>query len=211
MLNQSTPKRAQLTRNCEWLQPVVTFPDLNCARELKLTPPEKAVLMQLANITNRAHHARVSISTLVEWTSFSHTTVLRALDRLEARKLIVRHRSLRRRATTYELCLPEYEGAKRARLKRQKGFDFEDEYHREHVGSQRTNRSNGANQAQSHSDNNVGSGRTPFRKSPVYITGASPRPAEQDKAHHDNRGYAPTSDRLGELLAELEPEPSEKT
>jgi DNA-binding MarR family transcriptional regulator len=210
LLNRRTHRRGQLARNFSRLQSVVTFPDLNCARELKLTPPEKSVLMQLANITNRAHQARVSISTLVEWTSFSHTTVLRALDRLEARRLIVRNRSPRRRATTYELCLPEYEGARRARLKRQRGFDFEDERDRGRVGSQRTNSGNGANQAQSHAGNGVGSGRTTFRKSPVYITGASPTPTQDDKAQQNHRGYVPTSDRLGELLADLEPEPSDE-
>lgn len=97
--------------------------DLNCARELFLPPIEKALLMQLANISKPDKPAFVTIETLVQWSSYSHATVLRALNGLEERGLIFRRRGARGRATGYILKLPDYEKSHRARLARQKGWD----------------------------------------------------------------------------------------
>lgn len=176
----------------------MTFRDLNCARELELTPKEKAVLMQLANITSPTGRARATISILVEWTSFSRPSVVRALDQLEERGLIVRHRPGRRRSSFYDLRLPDYESAKAARIERQRGRAPKD--------SQRTKRSVTVTPQKSHSDTTDESGRATIRNLPVNITGSSPAPTQQDKTPRNHGGFMPTNDRLDQILTNLRPD-----
>jgi hypothetical protein len=161
----------------------VSFDDLNCARELDLPMPEKCVLLTLANISKKvSHRATVSISTLVQWSSCSHTTVLRALKALEKKQLIIRHRSARRRATTYELRLPDYPTARHARQIRQSGWAPSEPTRNGKVGSLRTNGGAVVNQRLDRRDTSDGPPRTSLRSSPVTITGSSPagpRPAKE--------------------------------
>ena len=171
----------------------MSFDDLNCARELDLPMPEKCVLLTLANISKKvSHRATVSISTLVQWSSCSHSTVLRALRGLERKQLITRHQSPRRRATTYELHLPDYVTARRARQIRQFGSAPDEPTRNGKVGSLGANGSVAVNQSLDQHDTNVGSPQTPLRSSPVTNTGSSPA------------GPKPAKEGLGRLMEKLQ-------
>jgi hypothetical protein len=154
--------------------------------------------MQLANITSPTGRARATISLLVEWTSFSRPSVVRALDQLEERGLIVRHRPGHRRSSYYDLHLPDYETAKSARKERQRGRAPKD--------SQRTKRSVTVTPQKSHRDISDESGRATIRNLPVNITGLSPEPTRQDKTPRTHGGFVPTSDRLDNILNGLQPD-----
>lgn len=68
-------------------------PITNLCRPIKLTPPQKCVLMALADRANDAGQAWPSIAWLGEWTCFGRTAVIEALKGLESLGLITMARS----------------------------------------------------------------------------------------------------------------------
>ena len=68
-------------------------PITNLCRPLKLTPPQKCVLMALADRANDAGQAWPSIAWLGEWTCYGRTAVIQALKGLESLGLITMTRS----------------------------------------------------------------------------------------------------------------------
>jgi DNA-binding MarR family transcriptional regulator len=152
----------------------VSNQDLNCARELLLQPTEKALLMQLANISKPGKPVFVTIETLVQWSSYSHATVLRALNGLEKLGLIVRRRGARGRATGYTLTLPDYEKSRQARLARQKGWDHSEPMTMGGGGAQRDTNRLAVNQQGFPTETKKGSHGSSLPDSPVFITGSSP-------------------------------------
>lgn len=177
--------------------------DLNRARELLLKPIEKGVLMQLANISKPDRHVFVTIETLVQWSSLSHASVLRALNGLERLGLIVRWRGARGRATGYILKLPDDKESRRARLARQKGKDHGEPIALGGDDAQRDTDRLTVNQQGSPTDPKNGSQRSSLPLSPVFITGSSP---ESTRTPATPRGQVSVSDRLDELLAQLRAE-----
>jgi len=175
--------------------------DLNCARELLMQPTEKALLMQLANISKPGKPVFVTIATLVQWSSYSHATVLRALKGLEKRGLVVRWRGVRGRATGYLLKLPDYEEAHRARLARQKGWDHGESMTMRDEGARRGANGLTVNQQGNPTEPKNGSQRSSLPDSPVCITGSSPL----SNANPSGTGPQPVGEAIATILSRLRP------
>ncbi len=76
---------------------------------IKLTPNEKLVLIALANFTNEFGLAYPTLEQIRGCTGLSRSSVIRALEKCEERRLILRSKGHTGRATTYQFtCFRDY-------------------------------------------------------------------------------------------------------